>query len=156
MDLFPTIICCINLTENSEDIVRYTKDIAQAHGSRILVTHNVPSMSHLANYVESQVVANVVATSKERARNYLEKFVADHFQGMNAEGVLTEGDPARSLLDLVDRQCADLVVMGSMSTKGPLSFLLSRPSDTVVGKTRVPVMVIPNDLSLDCVPPENF
>ena len=69
---------------------------------------------------------------------------------------MLSGNPARELLELVDKRCADLVIMGSMSTKGFFSFLFSRPSESVIGNTRVPVMVIPNDLSLECTPPEDF
>lgn len=156
MSLFSTIICCVNLTENSQDIVQYTKDIAKIDNAKILVAHSLPSTDNLRNYITSPMVEEVLENSKERTRKFLEEFVAANFQGFNAEPVMLSGNPARELLELVDKRCADLVIMGSMSTKGFFSFLFSRPSESVIGNTRVPVMVIPNDLSLECTPPEDF
>lgn len=157
MALFSTIICCINLTENSGDLVQYTQDIAKIDNAKILVTHALPSTAHLLNYVTSRtMVEELLENSKKRTMEYLEDFVQKNFAGFNAETVLLTGDPARELLDLTEKRCADLIIMGSMSSKGAFSFLLSRPSESVIGKTRVPVMVIPNDLSLDCTPPDGF
>lgn len=156
MSLFSTIICCVNLTENSQDIVQYTKDIAKIDNSKILVAHSLPSTDNLRNYITSPMVEEVLENSKERTKKFLEEFVTSNFQGFDAEPVMLSGNPARELLELVDKRCADLVIMGSMSTKGFFSFLFSRPSESVIGNTRVPVMVIPNELSLECTPPEDF
>lgn len=157
MALFSTIICCINLTENSDDLVQYTKDIAKIDNAKILVVHALPSTAHLANYINSSAVLNEILTSsKKRTEDFLNDFVQKNFAGMDAEPVLVTGNTSQELLDLADKRCADLIIMGSMSSKGIFGSLLSRPSENVIGKTRVPVMVIPNDLSLDCVPPEGF
>lgn len=157
MALFSTIICCVNLTENSSDIVQYTRDIAKLDNAKIYVVHTLPSTAHLLNYVTSRsMVESLLEESKERTETFLAEFVKQNFEGLQAEPILITGNPARELLELADKVCADLIVMGSMSTKGMFSFLFSRPSEGVIGRTRVPVMVIPNDLSLECTPPEDF
>ena len=156
MSLFSTIICCVNLTENSQDIVQYTKDIAKIDNAKILVAHSLPSTENLRNYITSPMVEEVLKNTTARTENFLKEFVAKNFEGYDAEPIVLAGNPARELLSLVDKRCADLVVMGSMSSKGFFSFLFNRPSENVIGYTRVPVMVIPNDLSLECTPPENF
>ena len=157
MALFSTIICCINLTENSDDIVQYTKDMAKIDNAKILVVHALPSTAHLVNYVSSRAVLDdILANSRKRTEEFLNDFVKKNFAGTDAESVLVTGNAANELLELADKRCADLIVMGSMSTKGLFGHLISRPSEGVIGRTRVPVMVIPNDLSLDCVPPEDF
>jgi nucleotide-binding universal stress UspA family protein len=157
MDLFSTIICCINLTEHNDDIVRYTRAVAQSNNAKILVAHALPSVAHLVNYGSSRsVVQNLLENSKNTTREYLEKFVKQQFQGLDAEPVLLIGNPAQELLTLTDSRCADLLVMGSMSSRGSLSFLFSRPSENVIGNSRVPVLVIPNDLNLECAPPDGF
>lgn len=157
MALFSTIICCINLTENSDDIVQYTRDIAKVDNARVIVVHSLPSTAHLLNYVSSRsMIENILEESKARTENFLKDFVEKNFAGLKAEPLLMAGDPAHELIALADKVCADLIIMGSMSTKGLFSFMFSRPSENVIGHTRVPVMVIPNDLSLECTPPDNF
>lgn len=103
MSLFSTIICCVNLTENSQDIVQYTKDIAKIDNAKILVAHSLPSTDNLRNYITSPMVEEVLENSKERTRKFLEEFVAANFQGFNAEPVMLSGNPARELLELVDK-----------------------------------------------------
>ena len=157
MALFSTIICCINLTENSNDIVQYTRDIAKIDDARIIVVHALPSTAHLLNYVTSRsMVESILDESKARTEKFLKEFVEKNFAGLKAEPLLMSGNPARELIELADKVCADLIIMGSISTKGLFSFMFSRPSESVIGHTRVPVMVIPNDLNLECTPPDDF
>ena len=157
MALFSTIICCINLTENSNDIVKYTRDIAKIDDARVIVVHALPSTAHLLNYVTSRsMVESILDESKARTEKFLKEFVEKNFAGLKAEPLLMSGNPARELIELADKVCADLIIMGSISTKGLFSFMFSRPSESVIGHTRVPVMVIPNDLNLECTPPDDF
>ena len=157
MALFSTIICCVNLTENSGDIVQYTRDLAKLDNSKILVVHSLPSTSNLGNYITSSSIMNEITVgSRKRTEEYLNGFIAKNFSDLNAEPVLLSGNPSQQLLELADKLCADLIVMGSVSQKGVFSFLLSQHSESVIGNTRVPVLVIPNDLNLDCIPPDGF
>ena len=72
MALFSTIICCINLTEHNDDIVRYTRDLAKTGNAKILVAHALPSVAHLINYGSSRsVVEKLIETNQTTTREYL-------------------------------------------------------------------------------------
>ena len=121
------------------------------------MVHALPSTAHLLNYVTSRsMVESILDESKARTEKFLKEFVEKNFAGLKAEPLLMSGNPARELIELADKVCADLIIMGSISTKGLFSFMFSRPSESVIGHTRVPVMVIPNDLNLECTPPDDF
>ena len=86
MALFSTIICCINLTENSNDIVQYTRDIAKIDDARVIVVHALPSTAHLLNYVTSRsMVESILDESKARTEKFLKEFVEKNFAGLKAE-----------------------------------------------------------------------
>ena len=157
MALFSTIICCVNLTENSSDIVQYTRDLAKRDNAKVLIIHSMPPVSNLENYITSNdIMKEIIESSRKRAQDYLNEFKTKNFNDMDAEAILLSGTPSRQLLELADKRCADLIVMGSISHKGIFSRLMSKHSEDVIGNSRVPVLVIPNDLNLDCVPPEDF
>ncbi len=43
MSSFSTIACCIDLTEHNEDIVTYTREMAELTGAKILLVPGLPS-----------------------------------------------------------------------------------------------------------------
>ena len=78
--------------------------------------------------------------------------MSKHFAGLDTTIVLTEGKVEEELLKVIDKYCADLIVIGSMSTKGLFGLCSTSLPKASSAKTRIPVMVIPNDLSLECTP----
>ena len=154
--MFSTIICCVNLTENIQDVISYTKDIASCNDVQILVVHALPSTANLSGYLNSSSLEDITKLSEEKTDKYLDDIIAKNFDGYKVKKIITKGNFAQSLLKLVDQYCADLVVMGSTSTKGIFNKFLDNTSKTVIGLGRVPVLVVPNELDLECTPPEDF
>ncbi len=153
MSVFKSIICSISINENSEDIVYYTRELAKAHNAKIYVVHSLPSMDHLRQFMsDSSVADDLVTGAKDKGLAYAKEFSEKNFAGLETEALCIDGDVAHKLMDLVDKYCADLVVIGSLSTKGFFSFLHTKAPQAILGQTRVPVMVIPNELDMDCVP----
>ncbi len=155
MSVFKSIICSINLIEHSEDIVYYTRELAKQNDAKVYVVHSLPSMQHLRQFMsDSPQADDLINHTESKALEFTNEFIAKNFEGINCEPVVVQGDAANELLNLVDKFCADIVIMGSMSTKGFFSFFNSKAPQSIVGKTRVPVMIIPNDLDMDCLPEE--
>ena len=58
------------------------------------------------------------------------KYVKDNFQGIDTTLVVTEGDPNKEMLEIIDKCCADLAVIGSMnSNMDQLNFVSARYSE---------------------------
>ena len=156
MSSFSTIACCIDLTEHNEDIVTYTREMAELTGAKILLVHVLPSVSGFASYGASrEVLQRVAAESRAETEKYVKEFAASHFAGLNCEPLILTGSVDTALTELVDKSCADLVIMGSLNSGGLFNFA-GKTSARLIGKSRVPVMIIPNDLSLECAPEEGF
>ncbi len=152
MSVFQTILCSLNLAEENDEIISYTRDIAKINNAKVHLVYSLPSSSHLRNVDDTGLVDNLIAEAEKKATSYLEKLVEKEFQGINTEIIIAKSTSADHILEIVDKCCAEVIIMGSLSTKGLLSFLSPKPTQYLVGKTRVPVIVIPNDLSLECYP----
>ena len=100
------------------------------------------------NYLQDQSEKVFVKANED----VFEAYVKKHFAGLDPTVVLAEGKVEDQLLKVIDQYCADLIIIGSMSTKGLFGSLFNKPSENIIGKTRIPVMVVPNDLSLECTP----
>ena len=154
--LFSNIACCIDLTENNEDIIAYTREMAELTGAKILLVHVLPSASSFANYGAShELLQKVAAESRAETKKYVTELAAKHFAGLNCEPLILTGSVDAAITELVDKSCADLVVMGSLNSSGLFNFS-GKTSARLIGKSRVPVMIIPNDLSLECSPEDDF
>ncbi len=152
---FSTIACCIDLTEQNDDIVNYTREMAELTGAKILLVHVLPPTGAFASYGASkELLQKVAAESRVETEKYVKDFAAKYFAGLPCEPLIMTGHIDKALNELVDKRCADLIIMGSLNTRGLFNF--SGSTSRLIGRSRVPVMVIPNDLSLECEPDENF
>lgn len=86
----------------------------------------------------SRIVDDYVATEKAR----LDELVAQiSGQGITATGVLSEGSPARQILQLVSERSADLVITGTHGRTGLKRFFLGSVAEKVVRLSKTPVLV---------------
>ena len=155
MSSFSTIACCIDLTEQNDDIVSYTREIAELTGAKLLLVHVLPPTGAFASYGASKELLQKVATeSRQETEKYVKEFAEKNFAGLPCEPLILTGRIDKAINELVDKRCADLIIMGSLNTRGLFNF--SGSTSRLIGHSRVPVMVIPNDLSLEGVPEEGF
>lgn len=153
MSVFSKIACCISLSEDPDGIAQYTHDIVRQNEAELILIHVAASTEGLLHHTGSkgmvgEILENSRKANEEAFRTYAEK----HFGDLNPTIVFMTGKAEKEVLRVIDEYCADLVIIGSMSTKGFFGSLFNKPSEQIIGQTRVPVMVIPNGLSLECVP----
>ena len=153
MSVFSNIICCISLSENPDDVAQYVNDITRQNDAKLILVHVAADNDAILRRTGSRVmVEQLIEESRKANEDAFTKYVNKQFAGLDTTIVLTEGKVEDELLKIIDQYCADLIVIGSMSTKGLFGSLFNKPSENIIGKTRIPVMVIPNDLSLECTP----
>lgn len=150
---FSTILCCLNLNEHPEELVPYVRDLIRNKNTKLIITHVLPDHSRMSRTVSDEEYANkLYQDGAKRVKEEVLAFAAHHFADLSPTVEIMEGNYKKTLLTVVDRYCADILVIGSMSSRGPLGFLFNREADSIIGRTRIPVLVIPNDLNLECIP----
>ena len=155
MSVFSNIVCCINLSENPDDVAQYVFDIARQNEAKLILVHvaaDNEAILQRAGASSSSYVKQLLDKGRKTNEDAFEAYVKKHFAGLEPTVVLAEGKVEDQLLKVIDQYCADLIIIGSMSTKGLFGSLFNKPSENIIGKTRIPVMVVPNDLSLECTP----
>lgn len=153
MSVFSNIVCCISLSENPDDVAQYVNDITRQNDAKLILVHVAADNEAILRRTGSKsMVEKLIEESRKANEDAFTKYVNQKFAGLDTTIVLTEGKVEEELLRVIDKYCADLIVIGSMSTKGLFGSLFNKPSESIIGKTRIPVMVIPNDLSLECTP----
>ena len=153
MSVFSNIVCCINLSENPDDVAQYVNDITRQNNAKLILVHVAADNDAILRRTGSRsMVEKLIEESRKNNEDAFTQYVNKTFAGLDTTIVLTEGKVEEELLSVIDKYCADLIIIGSMSTKGLFGSFFNKPSENIIGKTRIPVMVIPNDLSLECTP----
>ena len=152
MPVFSNIACCVSLSENPDDLAQYVRDIVQQNAARLILIHIAPDSVAMVRRQFEYVSDSLVEEVRRKNKAAFDEYIQKHFADIEATVVYAEGSMDSRLLKIVDKYCADLIVIGSVSTKGLLSGLFNHSSESIIGRTRVPVLVVPNDLSLECTP----
>ena len=153
MSVFSKIACCISLSENPDDVIQYTRDMVRQNEAELILIHVAASTDEVLNRTSSMaMIEDILENSRKSNEEDFKAYVKKQFGDLNPTIVFMEGKLDTEVLHVIDQYCADLVIIGSMSTKGFFGSLYNKPSEHIIGHTRVPVMVIPNDLSLECEP----
>ena len=152
MAVFSNIACCVSLSENPDDLAQYVSDIVRQNEARLILIHIAPDSETMVRRQAEYVIDSMVEEVRRKNKLAFEEYIKKHFAGVDATIVYAEGNMEKRLLKIVDQYCADLIIIGSMSTKGLLGGLFNHSSENIIGRTRVPVLVVPNELSLECVP----
>ena len=156
MSMFSTIICCRNLNENPEVLVDYVCDTVRVNDARLILTYIIPSREQMERKTsrDDSYLENIYAESRERIIEDVNSFSKKHFASLMPIVEIIEGREDEEMLKLIDRYCADLVITGSITTKSFRFFGINanKSLDNIIGRSRIPVMIIPNELNLECVP----
>ncbi len=145
-------MCCISLSENPDDLAQYVSEIVVQNDAKLVLVDVTVGAADIARRVGS--MASLEKAFEESRRAQLVTLAAYARKHFDRECIIvqSEGRTADELLKIIDKHCADLLVIGSMSTKGIMGSMFGCGAGSIIGKTRIPVMVIPNELSLECVP----
>ena len=150
MSIFSNIACCLNVSENSDDVAQYAKDLALQNGAKLIVIYVGNYSGSDYKILDRSNLGYLIEDNNKKKKEALEKYVKDNFQGIDTTLVVTEGDPNKEMLEIIDKYCADLA-----ASKNLFGFITQMTSRTLIERTRIPVMIIPSEFSLECVPEED-
>ncbi len=135
------ILAAVDLGDTTEGTCAAAVDLARAFGAELLFVH----VYDVSNFAELQ---------REAPGVYLDQILENlRMQVLGKLGPLSDiphrvevipnGSVAQTILDAVDRHKADLIVMGTHGRAGLQRMLLGSVAETVLRRTRVPVLVVP-------------
>ena len=145
--MFKTILVPVDGSEPSEKALTFALDLAASQKADVRFCHvPVRSKAHeLGGRIPfSRELAGAQWDDMQQAGRAILDAARYRAQelGLSAETALRSGSPADAIVELADRDGADLIVMGSHGYEGPIRAVLSSTAETVIRRAPVPVIVV--------------
>jgi nucleotide-binding universal stress UspA family protein len=134
-----TILVAYDDSEPSKRALQRAAELAEAFGSRVLVTSIAPLVHSTPRSAASVERGESVAVH-EREVGHAQAMLSE--RGIDAEAVTAFGDPASSIARLAEERGADLVVIGTRGV-GPIQRLLGQSvSQSVSRRVRCDLLIV--------------
>lgn len=141
--MFKKILCPVDFSEFTEEIVRYADDIAKKYGAELHVLHVIPNLNYFTPYESFLTPENLVAIEKniqsEVDRDFVK--VLKHIDP-DIKKVVRTGVAFVEIIDYVKSEGIDLIVMGTHGRSAIEHILIGNVAEKVVRKSPCPVMTI--------------
>lgn len=132
-----TILVPTDFSNASEEALRWATSLARDTGAKLVIAHvEEPPMA----YAGELPLTPDEATRDELRRSLAQTAPAD--SSVPYEHKLLVGEPATAIVDLAEREHADLIVMGSHGRKGITRLLMGSVAEAVVRKAKCPVLTV--------------
>ncbi|HYM13519.1 MAG TPA: universal stress protein [Bryobacterales bacterium] len=131
--LFP-----VDFSEKCAGAARYAKALASQFGSQVILFHAIEPY-RLVGGPEIPALPDLLPAQQANAEAQLERFGADAFRDLAARQVLSEGDPARRIVEYAHAEGVDLIVMPTHGYGPFRRFLLGSVTAKVLHDADCPV-----------------
>lgn len=140
--MFKHILVAYDGSSHSKKALEIGIDLAKKYESKLDIVEVVDS-SVFAGAGLAPVPAEVIESVYNKAKSDIEnaKSIAKD-KGINAEGVVLEGDPATAILEYASKNNVDLIVTGSRGLSTLKRIFLGSVSTRIVQEAKIPVLVV--------------
>lgn len=142
--LFPT-----DFSKNAERALPFAAEIASKTGAKLTLFHATQDTMDLAPSFEGAQEEAIRKTNKrfDELESKLRKKAT--YKELNISTILQSGEAITSLLHQIKKDKPDLVVMGTKGVTGDRNALFGSVTTTIIKKSEVPVLTVPNGSNFD-------
>jgi nucleotide-binding universal stress UspA family protein len=139
--MFKTIVVGYDGSEQAKKALGVGKTLVKLTSGKLLI---VSVVNVCFAYDSSTLPLNdSIKAMKEKALNDVNSAVEEaKKEGLEAEGIVTEGDPASTLIDIAEKRGGDLIVTGNRGLSKLKRAVLGSVSFNVVEMSKVPVLIV--------------
>lgn len=141
--MFKKILCPVDFSEFTVEIIRYAHDIAKKYGAELHVFHVIPNLNYFTPYESFLTPENLVAIEKNIQDEVEKDFkkVMKNIDG-DAKKIVKTGVAFVEIIDYARAESIDLIVMGTHGRSGIEHILIGSVAEKVVRKAPCPVLSI--------------
>jgi nucleotide-binding universal stress UspA family protein len=137
MSLYKTILVTLEGTPTDRAIIEHVKLLARSMQSRVILLHVATGVP--AKYHRTDAAGKEVEESKAFLNCVRDEFVA---AGVSAEAQLAYGEPAKEIVNWVQRNGCDLVAMSTHGHQLIADLVLGTTANRVQHNISVPVLLL--------------
>ena len=137
MSLYKTILVTLEGTPTDRAIIEHVKVLAHSMQSRVVLLHVATGVP--AKYHRTDAAGKEVEESKAFLNRVRDEFVA---AGVSAEAQLAYGEPAKEIVNWVQRNGCDLVAMSTHGHQLIADLVLGTTANRVQHSLSIPVLLL--------------
>jgi nucleotide-binding universal stress UspA family protein len=144
--MFQHILVATDGSDHALQAARIAAEIAQKFGSKVtlLSVYDPPAFAPaILPSIEPAIAPDAVMRLGEEVQEAVERRTGEVFEqaGVAYTPIREVGRPVAMIIEVAQREKADLIVMGSRGLGGVESFLLGSVSDRVLHQAHCPVLI---------------
>lgn len=140
------ILVPLDLSSTSQHVIRVASSVGGPLGSKLWLVHvAAPDPDFVGYGTGPQYVREHRAEVLRKEHLEIQEMATTlKKQGIESEALLVQGPTSETLLELVERLKADLIIMGSHGRSGLLKAFLGSVSEQILRDSKVPVLIVPS------------
>jgi nucleotide-binding universal stress UspA family protein len=146
--MFNKILVAVDGSDPSIHALEVAATVAKQNNAELTILTVVPPIPPMVEGDMPHYVPDFRKNLRESYANMLNKHVKDlkaKHPDLKVEAVVTEGNPARKIIEKASEHKADMIVVGNRGTSGILSWMMGSVSRTVSDACTVPVLVVKDE-----------
>jgi nucleotide-binding universal stress UspA family protein len=141
------ILVPLDFSQHAAAVLDWAAHLAQQHGSRVVLFHAYHLPVEFQQLEGAYLPPDFWANVKAEAEESLERYAADlRARGVQVDAIVAEGYAATAIIDEVEKQNADLVVLGTHGLSGLKHLLLGSIAERVVQKAPCAVLTVKTEV----------
>ncbi len=143
-----TIICPTNFSPGADNAATYAAALSDELKSRLILIHlfERPVMYTEQPFAAIQLSDEQVRMSCEKKMSEMKSKLKTEHAKLDIEYEITEGVSFEHLVEVMDREKADLVILGASHAAKWERLFMGSLADDVIGKAHCPVLIIPENV----------
>ncbi len=146
--MFNKILVAVDGSEPSLHALEVAATVAKQNKAELTLLTVVPPVPAM---MEGDMPQYTPDFSKDLLDSYTKmlnkqlKDIKEKHPDLNAKALVTEGSPARKIIEESRKLGVDMIIVGNRGSSGIMSWMLGRVSRTVTDACTVPVLVVKNE-----------
>jgi nucleotide-binding universal stress UspA family protein len=143
-----SIICPTDFSQNATNAMRYAAALAETLTAKLILVHTyeTPVMYTEQPFAVLQLADEQIRLSSEKKLAELKSKLQMNHRNLNVDFILTEGTSSDQLIASIDREKADLIVMGTTGTTKLERLLMGSTTAGIIRKAHCPVLSVPSNV----------
>jgi len=136
------ILVAVDDSASAQAVIRGLASYLKTDEAEVRILHVMPPIVFSLPPEEARGYAPEMEEERKRARTLVDKYTAQlRGEGYKTEPVVESGDPVETIVGIVERWKADLLMLGSHGRKGIARLLLGSVAYAVVRRANCSVLV---------------